>query len=111
MAQKVGCFGFFVGDETCRKCAAAKQCKAIEVTTGFDVASAVLDELVATLPEDATFLVDREAMASSDPEEVRGAFKQIYQQLVKPETKPKKRAPRKKAPRKKSMANVEASAL
>lgn len=51
------CFGFFTGDDSCQKCAAAKKCKAILVTNGFDVAAGVLEEILATLPE-GTYEID-----------------------------------------------------
>lgn len=45
------CFGFFTGEDSCQRCAAAKKCKAILVSDGFDVAGGILEELLATLPE------------------------------------------------------------
>lgn len=45
------CFGFFTGEDSCQRCAAAKKCKAVLVSDGFDVAGGILEELLATLPE------------------------------------------------------------
>lgn len=49
--SKRTCFGFFTGDDSCQRCAAAKKCKAVLVSNGFDIAAGILEELLATLPE------------------------------------------------------------
>ena len=90
MSAERSCFGFFVGDETCRgRCSAAKKCKAVLVTHGFDIAGGVLEELLSTLPEGAVFTVnpeilalDRDTPSDEDKKLIREEYQRIYEQLV-----------------------------
>lgn len=45
------CFGTFLGNPTCKQCHAAKQCKAILLSHGFDIVGAMIENLDATLAE------------------------------------------------------------
>jgi hypothetical protein len=45
------CFGFFVGDPTCGQCAVQKQCKAVLLSSGFDLIESAIDGAMADLPE------------------------------------------------------------
>lgn len=86
------CFGFFVGDAPCLRCSAAPNCKAILVSHGFDVAAGLLEEVIETLPEDAVFDIDPDALfadeeASADDAAkalARGAAKSVYTQIISP---------------------------
>lgn len=48
----INCFGFFAGKSVpaCMNCVAAKRCKAMLVTHGFDLLADLLDNLSAELP-------------------------------------------------------------
>lgn len=45
------CFGFFVGDATCGQCAVQKQCKAILLSSGFDLIESAIDGAMSDLPD------------------------------------------------------------
>lgn len=49
------CFGFFLGNATCGQCAVQKSCKAILLSSGFDLGEAVIDNALANLPEDGEY--------------------------------------------------------
>lgn len=59
MSKKNGtCFGFFGGSSklACERCVAARRCKAILVSDGFDLVAELLEQLVAELPANAVFV-------------------------------------------------------
>lgn len=45
------CFGTFLGQVDCKKCPAARPCKSVLISSGFDVVGAMVDQMVSTLPE------------------------------------------------------------
>jgi len=45
------CFSFFSGGPACKRCLAAKRCKAILVTHGFNLIGDFLEHLMGELPE------------------------------------------------------------
>lgn len=49
------CFGFYVGNETCKRCGLEKKCKALLVSNGFDIMADVLDSLMGKFGEAVTF--------------------------------------------------------
>lgn len=50
--SKKNCFGFFGGQHpACQQCFAAKRCKAILISHGFDVVGDMVDQLVEELPD------------------------------------------------------------
>ncbi len=87
--KKRTCFGFFTGDDSCQRCAAAKKCKAVLVSDGFDIAAGVLEEVLATLPE-GTYEIDMDEIhadlvVGAGPKLKERALTEagvVYQQLV-----------------------------
>lgn len=88
-ANKRTCFGFFSGEDNCQRCAAARKCKAVLVTHGFDVAEGVLEEVLATLPE-GSYTIDVDEInadnvpGASDALKVRARdeAEKLYKQIV-----------------------------
>lgn len=81
------CFGFFGGEGECRACPVAKKCKSLLVSDGFDLAAAVLEELIRTLPEDGTYVLTPEIEAfledpASRGEDVKRGLEQLFSMLV-----------------------------
>lgn len=88
--SKRTCFGFFTGEpENCQRCAAAKKCKALLVSDGFDVAAGVLEEIMETLPT-GTYEINMDEIhvdlvPGADPELKQRAREEagaVYRQLV-----------------------------
>lgn len=81
MSQKEkACFGFYLGGVVCGQCIAAKRCKAILVSDGFDLAAALVEQLSNELPDVAEF---RDSDRVSD----------LVEQLLKPPAKGAKADP------------------
>lgn len=62
------CFGFFAGSQkiSCQSCVAARRCKAILVSDGFDVMGALVEQLIAELPDDVVFIDSEQVSAWVD---------------------------------------------
>lgn len=55
MSKEIPCFGFFSSQPTCSTCAAAKRCKAVLVSNGFDITAELIEHLARNLPAEAKF--------------------------------------------------------
>lgn len=44
------CFGLYGGTVVCNRCQAAKRCKAVLISDGFDIMGSFVENLVETLP-------------------------------------------------------------
>jgi len=83
------CFGFFLGDATCGQCAVQKQCKAILLSSGFDLVEATLDTVLDRLPEgnysstpEMSSLLDQIFFGPSDEGDVQTQAKKAFKPKV-----------------------------
>lgn len=49
------CFTYYGATSVCNACVAAKRCKAMLISHGFDIIGAILEEMTRDLPEDVSY--------------------------------------------------------